>query len=717
MEHLLRKPDIFKFDDAFRTRWLGFDHSAFSPTSFADYATERGWDKERLLDGDLAGAHPSQQAKTREDIALSAAAMAQSWLYFGFLEGICEERVDTTSFISATIEADGYRTLHSNELFDILKSSNAIATFLEHHDHAQAKVAFDLLAGDLVAANEVCNRVLKFTFHPSSEYPEWAPLLESILPSILLMLEAIEGMAQRFYPTHPRLRLDRRHFPPDAQCKRLERLTRLGWCPFTLDRLNKTTNNSVMSWIEVAQFKRETNRHTSCESSQCRLYQIDPESYQTKHVSPTCKCSFQSPNLDVLQFSLRMGKVPAITVITEESQLRLDITTFDVGKRGSYVAFSHVWADGLGSVSEVGLPECQIKRLATMASVIPGCKRSCFWIDSLCVPRRKDLRQQAITLMAKSYSSATAVVVLDREIQMAGAASSEEIFLSICGSGWMGRLWTYQEAALARRLVFKMKDGLYELIPSQLPPPTLPLITIWTHLARQLRTLTSESNSGVRTISSVQATLAWRQTSKPDDETLAIVGILGLDASILQQHESEARKATFWKLLRSVPQGVIHLPGRKLSLKGFRWAPQTLMYRPGHGSNTMFHPGEAICTDDGLIGDFEGLFLKNTVKTRPDSRIYLHQEGGSGYEVIGVDDSNLDFAFDVIVLAGKGLQELVGREGIGTAILLTKPALRERVEYCGECTQRLLIRSAPDTMRGVGKSFEVTVQRRHLCLT
>ena len=717
MEHLLRKPNKFKFGNAFRTRWLGFDNSAFSPTAFADYPTQRGWDKERLLEGDLAGAHPSQQAKTREDMALSAAAMVQSWLYFGFLEGICEKPVDTTSFISTAIEADGYRTLHSNELFNVLKSSNAIATFLERHDHAQAKVAFDLLATDLVAANDVCIRLQKFTFHPSSEYPDWAPLLESILPSILLMLEAIEGAAKQFYPTHPRLRVDRGHFPPDAQRKRLERLTRLGWCPFTLDRLSRTTNNSVMSWIDVAQFERETNRHTNCDSSQCRLYQIDPVSYQTKHVSPTCKCSFQSPNLDVLQYSLRRGKVPAITIITEESKLRLDITTFDVGKRGSYVAFSHVWADGLGSVSEVGLPECQIKRLATMASVIPGCKHSCFWIDSLCVPRRKDLRQQAITLMAKTYSSATAVVVLDREIQMAVAPSSEEIFLSICGSGWMGRLWTYQEAALARRLVFKMKDGLYELIPSQLPPPTLPLIAIWTHLAKQLKTLTSESNSGVRIISSVQATLAWRQTSKPDDETLAIAGILGLDASILQLHESEARKATFWKLLGSIPKGVIHLPGRKLSLKGFRWAPQTLMYQPGHGSNTMFHPGEAICTDHGLIGDFEALVLKNTARTRPDSRMYLRDEGGSGYEAVGVDDNNLDVTFDAILLAGKGFQELVERECIGTAIFLIKPGLEDEVEYFGECTQRLLIRKTPITRRNVDESIEVTVQRLHLCLT
>jgi len=717
MEHLLREPDKFKYEHVFRTRWLGFDHSAFSPTSFAGYPTVRGWDAERLLEGDLAGAHPSQGAKTREDMALSAAAMAQGWLYFGFLEAICEERVDTTTFISTTIEADGYRTLHSNELYNALKSSNAIATFLQDHGRAQATVAFDLLAAELVAAYNVCNRLQKFTFHPSLEYRDWAPLLESILPSILLMFEAVEGAAKRYHPTHPRLRLDRGHFPPNAQRRRFERLIDLGWCPFTLNRLLRTTNNSVISWMDVAQFEQGTNRHTSCVSSQCRLYQIDPVSYQTKHVSPTCTCSFQTPNLDVLQFSLRRGKVPAITVITEGSQLRLDITTFDVEKPGTYVAFSHVWADGLGSVSENGLPECQIKRLAIMASKIPGCKRSCFWIDSLCVPRRKDLRQQAINLMAKTYSAATAVVVLDREIQTAGAASSEEIFLTICGSGWMGRLWTYQEAALARRLVFKMKDGLYELMPSMLPPPTLPLSTIWMHLARQLKTLARESNSRVRTIGSVKATLAWRQTSKPDDETLAIAGLLGLDASILQQHESEARMAAFWKLLRSIPKGVIHLPGPKMSLKGFRWAPQTLMFQPGPGSNTMFQPGEAICTDDGLIGDFEALVLKNTVRTRPDSLMYLHDEDGSGYAVLGVNVGNLEFAFDAIALAGKGAVELEERECIGTAIFLTNPGSEDEFEYFGECTQRLLVRKSPIPRTYVDGSIEVSVQRLRLCLT
>ena len=714
MEHLVGKTIQYEFDDAFRTRWLGFDHPASLRCSFTDYPTKRGWDQHQLLDGDLSHAHPSQLSKTPEDMASSAAAMVQSWLYFGFLEGVCEKRIDTGLFISTTIGADGFRTLHSNELFNVLKMSPPITEFLEHHDRDRSK-PFDLVAQKLVEASDVCVRLQKFTFHPPQNYPDWAPLLESILPSILLMLEAVEGMFKRFDPGHRRLSFGLAQFPPDAQQKRLQRLIDLGWCPFTLDRLSRTTNISLMSWMDVSQFKREPNHHTSCDRSKCELYQIDRESYKTKHITPTCTCASVGPPLNVLQFSLLRGKIPSITVVNEDSQLRLDVTTFDVNTKGNYVAFSHVWADGLGSVSEVGLPVCQLRKLETIASFILRRKNPCFWIDSLCIPEQQDLRRKAIILMSKTYSCAAAVVVLDREIQKASIYTpSEELFLSICGSGWMGRLWTYQEAALARRLIFQMKDGLYELDPSLLPPPTLPLMTIWAHLAKQLKALTI---TDVPAISSVQATLRWRQTSKPDDETLAIAGILNIDSSILLKYEGEARKARFWALLQSVPKGIIHLPGPKLSLKGFRWAPQTLLYQPLNGSNTMFKTGEAKCTDDGLIGDFEALVLQETCKSKPDIRICLHEEGRSAYYIIGIDDNNSEFAFDAVLLAGKSFRELEAHASIATAIRLKKPGLRDTTDYFGEFSQRLLIHKTPIATMDVQGSIEVRVQHLSLCLT
>ena len=80
---------------------------------------------------------------------------------------------------------------------------------------------------------------------------------------------------------------------------------------------------------------------------------------------------------------------------------------------GSYLAISHVWADGLGSTSEAGLPRCQVERLAALArSLVP--ESGAFWIDSLCVPRASDLRKTAIKAMGRTYKDAFAVLVLDQ---------------------------------------------------------------------------------------------------------------------------------------------------------------------------------------------------------------------------------------------------------------------------------------------------------------
>ena len=152
----------------------------------------------------------------------------------------------------------------------------------------------------------------------------------------------------------------------------------------------------------------------------------------------------------------------------------------------------------------------------------------------------------------------------------------------------MSRLWTYQEAALAKRIFFQMKDGLYELDPTRLPPATLPLATIWVQLARLVGALRSKPHSQIPMIGHIHSTLRYRNTSKADDETLAIARMVEVDLSVSLQYDGEARKAAFWRLLGSIPKGVIHLAGAKLSLEGFRWAPQTLLHQPRVvASNTM----------------------------------------------------------------------------------------------------------------------------------
>lgn len=624
MEHLLSEQSQSQIDKALRTEWLGFNHYSDNPVSFAHYPSVRGWDTQRLRTGDLSKAHASQISKTPEEAALSATAFLQSWLYFGVLEGVTGKSLDVALFVSKDV--DGVMFLH---LLDTLKTSRPIAKFLQHRDQGEPRESFDELAATIKDAEGICVELQNFIHFPLPSYPTWAPLLETILPSIILMLEAVKGVAKRFDPENPRLTFDHGHFPPAAHQRRLDRLISLGWCPFTLANLIKTANNSVLSWIDVSKIKREPNRHTICDQSQCRLYQIDEATYKTEHVVPNCTCEFVCPPLNVIQFALTRGKIPAITAV-DSSELRLDVVAFDPRKTGRYIAFSHIWADGIGSVSEKGLPSCQIRRLSQFAARITGHDYPCFWIDSLCIPEQQSLRKKAITFMSQTYSCAAAVVVLDRDIKNVSVHSpSEQVLLSIYTSGWMSRLWTYQEATLAKTLLLQMKDGLYELDPTRLPPPTLPLTTIWVQLARLVGALRRQPHTQIPMIGHVHSTLRWRSTSKADDETLAIAKMVSIDTSVLLQYEGEARKAAFWRLLGSIPKGIVHLAGAELSLDGFRWAPQTLLHQPGVvGTNTMmsFMDGEAKCTEHGLVGDFETLILTSECTARLQTRVYVQED-------------------------------------------------------------------------------------------
>ena len=124
-----------------------------------------------------------------------------------------------------------------------------------------------------------------------------------------------------------------------------------------------------------------------------------------------------------------------------------------------YVAISHVWADGLRSTTEEGLPECKIKQLATMTSqLVPG---GAFWIDTLCIRKNQDVRNRAEGMMAETYKGATAVLVLNSSIrEISSSAPREEKASYVLGSAWMQRLWTLQEGLLVLKLIFEFSDGL-----------------------------------------------------------------------------------------------------------------------------------------------------------------------------------------------------------------------------------------------------------------
>jgi len=68
-----------------------------------------------------------------------------------------------------------------------------------------------------------------------------------------------------------------------------------------------------------------------------------------------------------------------------------------------------------------------------------------------------------------------------------------------------------------------------------------------------------------------------RTSSKPDDETLCIGGVLGLDIAPLLKCREAERLKTFLSLLDTIPPDLIFAPGPRMQDAGYRWAPMSLM--------------------------------------------------------------------------------------------------------------------------------------------
>jgi hypothetical protein len=111
-----------------------------------------------------------------------------------------------------------------------------------------------------------------------------------------------------------------------------------------------------------------------------------------------------------------------------------------------------------------GLPHCQLRRLQSLVYELqeqmsgaeaeetetPG-----FWIDTLCIPvgdEYEKARKDAIVNLTKTFQEAAAVLVVDAELSDVTIQVSDlekEIRLITCD--WMRRVWTLQEALVAKR--------------------------------------------------------------------------------------------------------------------------------------------------------------------------------------------------------------------------------------------------------------------------
>jgi hypothetical protein len=603
-------PDLIDFVPP-ETPWLGFEHDeAPRAQDLQDYPISFRWDTDQIWNGNLRQGHQDLETLHPSLIASRVASFLQAWLYYGLLETIVAKKIQVSYLMKKNTK--NQETLYSRNLHFCLQA-RVFQIRMKLKDPNQ-KLATQLKMGkNLYLLRDWTVRLSTFSIGEFKEkleksYPGFLDLLCQITPAIVRLAEAIRETIMYVFEAWPIKSLTNLHIPLVAVESRRITLRSAGWCDFQLALLEDTTNQSTMDWLPVSQIQQDTSGHEDCTSAACSRNNVDVRTYKQKHHVPNCNCTPLFPDKARVMDILNEDKLPVISLEYHDGEPRLAVSAANKEETGDYVAVSHVWVDGLGGSTEQGLLCCQVLRLNALASKVMGRAGSPmkFWVDSLCIPRsNKQTYYKALIGIRDVYLCASTVIVVDRLIQKCSAtASTEMIFAHIYMSAWMQRMWTYEEAVLAKELVFILEnDEAYPYTITLKPTMRRTVSVIWRTLATQLFRLRAKQMSRLN-IAQISLAFRYRLTNATGDEFLSVASMLGLDTGPLQEVKGEERVRDFWLMLAKLPSQVLFLDGPKLSVDGFRWAPKTLMFP----TPTRMDPDPLVlhcqCTKEGLHGSF-----------------------------------------------------------------------------------------------------------------
>jgi hypothetical protein len=291
-----------------------------------------------------------------------------------------------------------------------------------------------------------------------------------------------------------------------------------------------------------------------------------------------------------------------------------------------------------------------------------------FWIDTICVPTGKIFRKQkmkALERMRDIYINADKVLVIDSEVVACPeTAHPLEVLARIRLSNWNRRLWTLQEGYFGRSVYFLVGSAaislqnLFEISKYEQYSQDMFSLQAWDGMAEGFNitlarsvllandktespSLTYRGKPTESRVIYVIRQLAHRTSTFLSDEPLCLAYLLNVSPGIIGNTHHNERMKRFLELLDEgarekkppgcIPPCLILLPGKRLSIDGFRWAPESFLAGP-HGFHSLHsHPfeiGQGLARPSGTLDPkgrglrvmFPGLLLKG--KDSPMNKFY-----------------------------------------------------------------------------------------------
>ena len=527
----------------------------------------------------------------------------QNWLFFGLLNEVLGDLYRHEDFVTTFLDGENEKTIVTT------------ADLLSRLEEWDAKITQD--QGSLIAVyRHIANCLILTRACLVIEYPAFDNDLKFHLASVAELLGYAASKACNVaWTDDPRRSLTPRDWGGtiSEQFRKSVLLGQSNCCPSQIAMLIQAFGSPQALAFVASCFREDANQshHASCDENKCQAGGLVTSGQVTRHVNDSCGCEFLRVDENLLADCLKKGCLPLLRLKEETNFNTISIEVVASTDSTSYVALSHVWADGLGNPTATALPRCQLSRLKAlidnldleyldMSTVLDhpeDAPEILLWCDTLCCPVvSREAQSMALRQMYRTYDEASVVLVLDRSLisHRVGGMSVDEACLRIATSRWMTRLWTLQEGALPAR-----KNKLW----FQFTKTALPGVTLYNHLVKVSQTdirrrgvadsvmgrfhtfLTlfdgqSSKNQGAQ-MKNIMRGLLYRSVTIPSDEPLIIATLLALELTPILASEPAERMNILWRIIGTSPSGInkhiLFHTGPKILEHGLRWAPRSLL--------------------------------------------------------------------------------------------------------------------------------------------
>ena len=579
----------------------------------SDWPSHLGWNTELLLRGDLQG-------KSIDDLL----HLLQSWFYLGFIKCFIPtelaEDILVTGYMAALGADDAPRRyITSAFLPDIIR---ATGESIRWSTAKEKQTWIETLQPAFMSINCVIIHVFTNVLC-QNERKDCKAVNLSICLLSLLVNEIIEEGA----------RVSGLQFAGNTELRHwlfYDILIEYNWCPRTASVIIHDFEMQETCYYLSLGRMSSTRNHNHCSNSVCLALQ-DSSPCEASH-SRRCdsKCKLAKPDMEKVCAVIEASGLPLLK-LSRNACGKLDVGIEAYRAEIRYHAISHVWADHLtgGSASEIN--SCRLEdiwRLHETAvrlsqgspdesyepddivlsnfqplSQEPALHESYLWIDSLCIPNESSvqhLRNKAVQDMKKIYEQALAVLVLDNDLSKLNPnVTNRELVARFYTSGWMQRLWTWQEGAVNANVWLAM--DLDVLVPIKIIAGKMlcgmqgghdPAQTIV--LKALVELLPADPSMSAKMTVAKLASCRNRSTSRMGDETICIASFFGLDVKPLtdiaysQDGYALRRMKHLVSKLDIARISLLFARGPRLPFEGFQWAPQTLLAPHGIPRSLIF---------------------------------------------------------------------------------------------------------------------------------